>query len=480
MSIEIDTWNFEEWGYLGEGLANVVCKYKGPNRTLHKKVLRIPKNRRTGRILCQVCRTKGINTERMLELLFSQLFGGLYSPFWRRLNPPTGFVDNVIVAIASQRPRFRVASPSSQDPRCPSCEPVGEEEYAVLLMEDLTQTPIDIGKHGGFSIEVKPKCGIPSDAEMDNRVTRFEMQQRLKVLKGEIDKISKFNPEVFFSAQSPEEVGGEVQELFVCPSNNLRVVDNLCTSLTPETVSPHLRQAMSDLTGQLVCQHAPCLHKIRVLQALSANIEELASSLANAWRKLNSACVHVDAEGMHEVCQECCNLHCWHNVERSMREVFYVVEAFKRIELGGHGWEEIAKCHKDYGEEVLHHLQTSTLLETTGSKKLFANASNWLRLYLFGRAVMDLSLLMNIVIVSPDEECRTSLLKGRFVKLHWEYTPEPNSVKTLADAQNIEYSPTTEVWGRLSVIDIDHKPVRRLADYAKQAAALVRTVNAPQ
>lgn len=91
-----------------------------------------------------------------------------------------------------------------------------------VLERDFAAPPSESGqkRHCFFvCVELKPKCGVPELREAD-APSRFSLQQRLRLERGRVKRISSFEPSRFFARQG---LGEQLRLLFETPQNNLRL-----------------------------------------------------------------------------------------------------------------------------------------------------------------------------------------------------------------------------------------------------------------
>ncbi|XP_019083137.1 PREDICTED: inositol-pentakisphosphate 2-kinase [Camelina sativa] len=234
-----------DWSYRGEGAVNLVLAYTGSSPTCLGKVMRIKKKLKKGNenggdtsgngltslenlIWGDIKDLASCQNKEMVDYLFAEhvmrpFLGHKYVNVGIRRLVATEFLESV-EKMATSQPLSRRANPSSVD----------TNRTSVLLMDDLTRFA-----HGHveddkpcLTVEIKPKYGfLPSSSFIAEEnlikksVTRFKMQQALKLRQNEILKVSEYDPLDLFSG-SKDRIHKAIKALYATPQTNFRVFLN--------------------------------------------------------------------------------------------------------------------------------------------------------------------------------------------------------------------------------------------------------------
>lgn len=189
------------WQYVAEGACSVVVRHahNGTVLRLNKHVVAAPAKR--------LLHTRSAFLTRVQRLL------PRYALVGRVVHLSSLFVEAVDAAMAPHRPHAR--------------RHVGLAAHLpATLLPDMTaagprpHAPV-------LCVELKPKwCFLPDaaavDAPIKSRVCRFCMHQRLKLARGDIERVSEFCP-IALSSADPARVRAAVDALLRTPQNNLRL-----------------------------------------------------------------------------------------------------------------------------------------------------------------------------------------------------------------------------------------------------------------
>lgn len=191
------------WQYVAEGACSVVVRH-AHNGT----VLRLAKHGAAGP-------TKRFLHPRSLFLTRVHSLLPRFDLVGRVVPVAPALVNAIDASIAPHRPHAR------RHRRLDAGQPT------ATLLPDMTAAGPQ--PHApALCVELKPKwCFLPdaavvADAPIKARVCRFCMHQRLKLARGEIDRVSAFCP-IALSSDDPAAVRGAVDALLRTPQNNLRL-----------------------------------------------------------------------------------------------------------------------------------------------------------------------------------------------------------------------------------------------------------------
>ncbi|EOA35203.1 hypothetical protein CARUB_v10020353mg [Capsella rubella] len=233
-----------DWSYRGEGAANLVLSYTGSSPTFLGKVMRIMKWPKNGNENGDTngngltthekliwgenkdlvsCQNKEIVEYLYVKHVMRPLLGHKHVNAGIRLLVSKEFLESATKIVSSQRFPWRANAANADTNRS-----------SVLLMDDMT-----LFDHGHvddhnpcLTVEIKPKCGfLPSSSfiaeenVIKKSITRFEMQQVLKLRGNEISEISEYDPLDLFSG-SKGRIHRAIKALYATPQNNFQVFLN--------------------------------------------------------------------------------------------------------------------------------------------------------------------------------------------------------------------------------------------------------------
>ncbi|KAJ6808181.1 inositol-pentakisphosphate 2-kinase IPK1-like [Iris pallida] len=244
MAVILKEEDAKEWIYKGEGAANIVLSYNGSSRSLVGKVLRIQKVLKDEGQSANGCvaltrhekllwedieelvesTSKEVAEQVFVKRVMSPLLDPMHIDFGIRIAVSRQFLVSVEKNVHNQRPAWRVEV-AGVDTLCDS----------ALLISDHSVFPSSKGTLVAdlcFAVEIKPKCGFLPSSEfiskrnaIKKRITRYEMHQFLKLKRGEISHISKYDPLDLFSG-SKSRINQAIEALFATPENNFRIFLN--------------------------------------------------------------------------------------------------------------------------------------------------------------------------------------------------------------------------------------------------------------
>lgn len=235
----------EDWGYRGEGAANVVMGYHGTSPEFIGKVLRVQKAspdkpncsslEKDAPLLSveeqvlwsELQEVVASNSKEILAQGYAQhvigpLLGSDHVDPGTRVCVSKEFLEALDQNIYKERPEWRI-----RDSR------INVQSGLALLMSD--HASFSQGLDGAapcISVEIKPKCGflpcssfISSENHLKRLVSRFLMHQHLKLSQKEVASISKYCPTDLFS-ESRDRIHQAIVGLLETPQNNLRIFLN--------------------------------------------------------------------------------------------------------------------------------------------------------------------------------------------------------------------------------------------------------------
>ncbi|GLJ09623.1 hypothetical protein SUGI_0112930 [Cryptomeria japonica] len=235
----------EEWGYRGEGAANVVMGYRGTSPEFVGKVLRVKKaspdkpnhssSEKSAPLLSveeqvlwsELQELVSSNSKEILAQGYAQhVIGPLLGS--DHVDPGTlvcvskEFLEALDQNIYKKRPEWRI-----RDTRINL-----QSGYALLMSDHATFSQGLDGAAPCISVEIKPKCGflpcssfISSENHLKRLVSRFAMHQHLKLSQQEVASISKYCPIDLFS-ESRDRIHQAIGGLLEIPQNNLWIFLN--------------------------------------------------------------------------------------------------------------------------------------------------------------------------------------------------------------------------------------------------------------
>ena len=232
----------QNWEYCAEGALNIAARYRGQNKDLQGKVLRLRKQNNP------ISKMTSNNSSPIVSRTFSSDIDEedptMTIDYEEGLQDANLFIENIMVPLFGRK----FIKPSSVvqldctfirnlakhiDPQRPSKRKekssLNEKAGVGLLMTDNAIIPCGCGKKDkckSFCFEIKPKWGFLSQETkkwpVKNRIDRFTMHQQLKLRLNQNNEISEYFPLDFFN-------GGEngifhsSKRLARTPQNNLRL-----------------------------------------------------------------------------------------------------------------------------------------------------------------------------------------------------------------------------------------------------------------
>jgi inositol-pentakisphosphate 2-kinase len=212
--------NDEEWEYKCEGIGNIILTYRGTQQEYKRKVMRIRKQSSfEGDMKGKTNDAQNYvftYTSRVME----RLVGNACVKSGRLVDVSREFLERVNDRIRPFRPKHRLEG-----------DPIDLSAKVVLILPD--HTLIDHPHSDTFAVEIKPKWGILCRSHLvhdDHKETKFNycrycMHQFLKKLDGKIEEISLFCPIDLYSTDNGRAVHALTQ-LIHHPQNNFRVYVN--------------------------------------------------------------------------------------------------------------------------------------------------------------------------------------------------------------------------------------------------------------
>jgi inositol-pentakisphosphate 2-kinase len=224
------------YAYVAQGNAHCVFEYSGPRRELSDAYLRLRKRRKGG--------TNGPWRPTRVDALVWDLDEATSSwtdfdavarrEFFKRCddNVSSSVISRFaeenepIVVVTEDALETLVGVMSRDDKFTGECRRDGR---VVSVDENFGQLSRVAAKSEYFrdaaaiyTVEIKPKSGVPIVTEDGRTTSRYRLHQKLKVARGERAEESAYDPLDLFSADETR-TRRAVDALFACPQNNLRI-----------------------------------------------------------------------------------------------------------------------------------------------------------------------------------------------------------------------------------------------------------------
>eukprot|EP00939_MAST-03C_sp_MAST-3C-sp1_P002261 g2261.t1 len=253
------------WDFVGEGARNVIFRYKGENRALFRRVIRVTKEIDSDRIEKG---TGAVSSDwSAYNLAFRSYLGDNVTCAMRRANVDQGFLtslrDVLLRSKQLRHPKRRHLSVDTSQKQV-----IEMPDYTFFRSHEST-TDMDAAIH--WSVELKPKSGIlPSSPFVSRgikrRVSRFTLYQPVKMRKKKVKRISRYEAlDLFEYAGSAKDSPAQIkrcqdgirrvlERLAETPQNNLRIFRDGRKIYAENVVADDAainKAKLDDLTGPL-------------------------------------------------------------------------------------------------------------------------------------------------------------------------------------------------------------------------------------
>ena len=222
------------YAYVAQGNAHCVFEYSGPRRELSDAYLRLRKRRKGGlngpwrptRIDALVWHLdEATSSWTDFDAVARREFfkrddasSSVISRFAEEDEPIVAVTEDALetlVGIMSSDAKF--TSESRRDGRVVCVDENFGQLSRVAAKSEYFRDAAPI-----YTVEIKPKSGVPIVAKDGKTTSRYRLHQKLKVARGERAEESAYDPLDLFSADETR-IRRAVDALFACPQNNLRI-----------------------------------------------------------------------------------------------------------------------------------------------------------------------------------------------------------------------------------------------------------------
>uniref|UniRef100_A0A0G4I393 Inositol-pentakisphosphate 2-kinase n=1 Tax=Chromera velia CCMP2878 TaxID=1169474 RepID=A0A0G4I393_9ALVE len=439
--IEANTSNVADWSYVAEGGLHIVCKYLGKDAKYSGRVLRIPKQENSLWLLKQL----------FLDNVVLPMLESRHMPDNKNVWLTAEFSQGMDAHVEPSRSAERIKKGRIQTLDQPAY--LMEDLLVPCSVQDLATKKVPFFL---FSLEIKPKGAAPMARGLPSR---FVLQAMLKAEKKKAKEkdhddqhaaeITGYRPTDLFSGEMSR-VSHAVDMLIETPSNNLR------TYVGGEVKTPKETEALlKNWVPQMIQAESGFFKDIRAIQCLAAGQQETAEALEAALQTTVGE-KWTEATLLPETYEKA--LSNWMG-PGNLREAFLTrTAADRKVPEAPEG--ELLPTQTE------HQKEGGRLVEALKAGKGDAEqaaAVEWLCRYLMGRTFLDLSLMINFVALKGDQDKETvdALQAAKFFEVSGTTIP-PEVVSSLG----VEGPSSVRLFYRISAVDVDLKPVGKIADWA--------------
>eukprot|EP00916_Digyalum_oweni_P009982 GHVL01016812.1.p2 GENE.GHVL01016812.1~~GHVL01016812.1.p2 ORF type:complete len:486 (-),score=126.10 GHVL01016812.1:3153-4610(-) len=469
-------WQVQDWEYIAEGNQNIICRYIGQNPIFCDKVLRLRK------VFSSPIRP---SSNLYKQPLFSLILGQNILTDGLMIKLPKSFIRKLYnILYNNKNNNKKTRRESSFDWADESSKKLTISRIASLIENCLVPPPqIRMLTADGlfFTIEIKPKCGVKltnnilQNIKYINKPNRYLMMQCYKMMNNHITHISPYNPENLFN-KNILYVKKEIKHLIDNCNNNFRIFNENGIELSTSCFTNDVRHSISRLAAICIL-NSKFLQKIYFIQRWAAGLEDVANELLNIITKDINKCDiflfqnkhrHNNCSSLHKNNFENF-LHCWECSYWSIREW---LETNNSETLKNPTSDNKTVTTSDYETVDFYDYETEAralVKRLKNGEEVAAQTASWLRRYLLGRTVMDMSLILNILIAPGDPYPSPPPGFSEIDKNFKFITPQiQNILKSRPLSLGSQNNSREVVFYRLTGIDLDAKPCSRIPAYAKQ------------